>query len=134
LGIRFLFPDNWTLDESEVLEGNNTVSVYSPLGAFWSITLHPPGVDPAQVVAAAVAAMRQVYDELDEEPADETFAGREMVGSEMNFYCLDLTNTAVARSFGTPEATYLVFCQSDDREYAEVAPVFEAITRSLTTS
>jgi hypothetical protein len=133
MGIRFLFPDNWTLDESEMLEGNNTVSVYSPGGAFWSVTLHPPGVDPAQLVATAVAAMRQIYDALDEEPADERFAGREMVGREMNFYCLDLTNTAIARSFGTSDGTYLVFCQADDRELEQVAPVFEAITRSLAT-
>jgi hypothetical protein len=74
-----------------------------------------------------------VYDELDDEPTAETFAGREMIGREMNFYCLDLTNTAVARSFATEQGSYLVFCQSDDREYALVAPVFEAITRSLST-
>lgn len=27
LGLRFFYPDNWELDESEVLDGNNTVSV-----------------------------------------------------------------------------------------------------------
>lgn len=131
MGIRFLFPDNWTLDESEMLEGNNTVSVYSPDGAFWSITQHPPGLEPARLVSTAVDAMRQVYDALDEEPADASIEGREMVGREMNFYCLDLTNTAIARSFGTRRATYLVFCQADDREFEAVAPVFDAITRSL---
>ncbi len=77
--------------------------------------------------------MRQEYDELDAEPLDELVGDQEIVGCEMNFYCLDLTNTAVARSFSTPDATYLLFCQADDRELAEVGPVFEAMTLSLFT-
>jgi hypothetical protein len=131
LGIQFMYPDNWTLDESEVLEGNNTVSVYSPGGGFWSIIIHPPELEPAEIVSAAVQAMRQEYDELDAEPRNEKIAGRDVVGMELNFYCLDLTNTAVLRSFSTDDAAYLVICQSDDREYDEIGPVFEAITNSL---
>ncbi|HVW36950.1 MAG TPA: hypothetical protein VHB99_06580, partial [Pirellulales bacterium] len=61
----------------------------------------------------------------------ETIAGQELLGWDMNFYCLDLTNTAQVRGFGTDEATYLIFCQADDREFEEVEPVFAAITRSL---
>ena len=30
MGIRFMYPDNWTLDEEEALHGNQSVSVYSP--------------------------------------------------------------------------------------------------------
>jgi hypothetical protein len=134
LGIRFMYPDNWTLDESEALEGNDTVTVYSPDGAFWSIIMHPPGLEPKDLVDAAVDAMRDVYDELDAETGQETIGERTVVSSEMNFYCLDLTNTAIARSFATPTATYLLLCQADDREFEEVGPVFEAITRSLLTS
>ena len=133
LGFRFQYPDNWTLDESEMLDGNNSVSVFSPNGAFWSVIVHPAGLDPQDLVDAAVKAMRQEYDELDAEPLDELVGDQEIVGCEMNFYCLDLTNTAIARSFATPDATYLLFCQADDRELAEVGPVFEAMTLSLFT-
>lgn len=131
LGIRFLYPDNWTLDEGEVLEGNSMVSVYSPGGAFWSVILHPPGLDPEDLVEAAVDTMRQEYDDLDADAMRESIAGHDVVGSEMNFYCLDLTNTAVVRSYATDEATYLVLCQADDREYQQVAAVLDAITLSL---
>ena len=41
LGIRFLYPENWKLDESEALEGNQVVTVYSPGESFWSIMIHP---------------------------------------------------------------------------------------------
>jgi hypothetical protein len=131
LGIRFQYPENWTLDEIEARDNRNSVSVYSPAGAFWSITLHPPDLSPQELADAALAAMRQEYDELDAEPVAETVAGRELVGWDMNFYCLDLTNTAIVRGFNRPEATYLVFCQADDREFDAVERIFAAITFSL---
>src|SRR5687767_4732077 len=90
LGIRFRYPGNWTLDESDALEGQNSVCVYSPGGAFWSITLHPPDIDPQTLVDAALNAMRQEYQDLDAQAVRETVAGRELIGCDMNFYCLDL--------------------------------------------
>jgi hypothetical protein len=131
LGIRFLYPENWKLDESEALAGNQLVSLYSPGGSFWSVMIHPPGTAPAKLAATALKAMRQQYAELDADEVHETVAGHELVGYDMNFYCLDLTNTAQVRSYRTAEAAYVVFCQADDREFAEIQEVFRAITVSL---
>ncbi|HEX4130311.1 MAG TPA: hypothetical protein VHZ24_09720 [Pirellulales bacterium] len=131
LGIRFFFPEDWDLDESEALDGNNMVSVYSPLGAFWSVIVHPPGLEPEDLLDAALEAMRQEYPELDAEPFCDVIQGHEIVGSDLNFYCLDLTNSALVRAFGTSRGTYLVLCQADDREFERVGAVFEAMTHSL---
>ncbi len=131
LGIHFLYPENWILDETEALEGNQSVTIVSPGGAFWSVMVHPAGEDPQELADAALTAMRQQYDELDAEPVAETIAGQDLVGYDMNFYCLDLTNTALVRCYQTPDATYVVFCQADDREFDQVAQVFRAITTSL---
>ena len=131
LGIRFLYPENWQLDESEALAGNDVITVYSPGGSFWSVMIHPPGTAPSKLAATALEAMRQQYDELDADEVREIVAGHEMVGYDMNFYCLDLTNTALVRSYRTDDAAYVVFCQADDREFAEIEPVFRAITLSL---
>ncbi|HET6882805.1 MAG TPA: hypothetical protein VFI31_21740 [Pirellulales bacterium] len=131
LGIKFQYPKNWTLDEGEALEGEQSVSVYSPGGAFWSVVVRPPSQAPQELVDAALATMKQVYDELDAEPVEETIGDVELVGCDINFYCLDLTNTAVVRSGRTPRATLLVLWQADDRELAEVEAVFQAMTRSL---
>ncbi len=131
LGIHFQYPDNWSLDEIEARDSGNAITVYSPGGAFWSITIHPAEVAPQKLVDAALKTMQQEYDELDAERVAETVAGHDLVGWDMNFYCLDLTNTAQVRSFQTAEASYLVFCQADDREFNEVAGIFRAITFSL---
>ena len=131
LGIRFQYPDNWTLDEGEALEGEKSVSVYSPGGAFWSVMIHPRCQAPEDLVDAALKTMKEVYDDLDAEAVEETMGDMELVGCDMNFYCLDLTNTAAVRSGRTDDATLVIFWQADDRELVEVEAVFRAITLSL---
>jgi hypothetical protein len=131
LGIRFTYPENWRVDESEALGGECSVTVYSPGGSFWAVSLHAPETDPRNLVKAAVKALRETYQDLDDEPLTEEIAGHELAGSDVNFYCLDLTNTALVRSFHTPRFNGLVLCQADDREFAEIEPVFRAMTQSL---
>ncbi len=131
LGIRFLYPENWKLDESEALEGNQVVTVYSPGESFWSVMIHPPTATPEKLAATALKAMRQQYDELDADEVHETVAGQDLTGYDMNFYCLDLTNTAQVRTYSTPEAAYVIFCQAEDREFAQIEKIFQAITISL---
>ena len=77
LGIRFTYPENWRLDETEALQGAATVTVYSPGGSFWSISLHAIETVPEELVAATVKALRETYDELDAEPMTEAVAGHE---------------------------------------------------------
>jgi hypothetical protein len=131
LGVRFQYPDNWVLDEKDALAGEDSVSVYSPGGAFWTLAIHTPDMRPRDLADAAVKAMRQVYEEIDSERVRETIAGHKLIGYDLNFYCLDLTNTAQVRVARTPRASFVVFCQADDREFAEIEPVFRAITASL---
>ncbi len=131
MGIRFLYPDNWKLDEGEALEGNRSVSVYSPGGAFWSITLHQPSADPQQLAATALEALQAEYRDSEYEPVCEEIAGQPTSGYDFNFFYLDFTNTALVRAFRTGDATCLVLCQAEDREYEQFEPIFRAITTSL---
>lgn len=131
LGIRFQYPENWALDERDALEGENSVAVYSPGGSFWSIVVYDADLPLSDLVEAALTAMREEYDELDIEAVRETVAGQKLIGYDLNFYCLDLTNTALIRGVRGEGATYLIYCQADDREFADLEPVFRAITTSL---
>jgi hypothetical protein len=130
-GLAFDHPDNWTVDTDDAEGRFAAVTVYSPDGAFWSVSGHAPGGDPAELAAAVVAQMREEYRELDSEPAADTVLGRPLAGFDLNFYCLDLTNTAQVRTLSTPTAIYLFHCQADDREWDRVSPVFAAITTSF---
>ncbi|HEV2968710.1 MAG TPA: hypothetical protein VGY55_01900 [Pirellulales bacterium] len=129
LGVHFQYPENWTLEAANEADGEE-VTVYSPGGAFWSLTIHERG-DPVELMDIVVDAMREEYDELDAEAVEDSIAGQELTGYDLNFYCLDLTNTAEIRAFNRGAKTYLLIWQAEDRDYDLVRPVFRAIATSL---
>ena len=131
LGIRFLYPDNWTLDEQEAFAGNRCVSVYSPAGAFWSIALHAANTDPGELASTALATLKAEYEHSEAEEVSEQIGGQRLSGYDLSFFYLDLTNTALIRGFRTAAAGCLVLCQAEDREFEQIALVFRAITTSL---
>ena len=131
LGITFQYPENWQLDEEEMRGGQSAVTVLSPGGAFWSVAVHTTSADPARMAQAALDTMRKEYEGLEAEPVKEAIAGHELIGFDLNFIYLDLTNTAGVRSLRADGTTYTIFFQSEDREYGEVGLVFRAMTLSL---
>jgi hypothetical protein len=131
LGISFLYPDNWTLEQEGATGGHGSVTVYSPSGAFLTISIYPPLTDPIDLANQAVDGIRDEYNEADVEDAPETILGRELMGYDLNFFCMDLTSTAKVRCLRTDQATYAVFCQAEDADFERLARVFDAITASL---
>jgi hypothetical protein len=134
LGISFQYPDNWTLDDSDALLGRRSVTVFSPGGAFWSIALQPDTAEPKTAAATVVDTLKQEYQGLEAELVEESVAGHDLVGYDLAFYCLDLTNTAHIRALRIAHTTYTIYCQAEDREYQQVKRVFEAMTLTLLNS
>lgn len=130
-GLRFLYPEGWELDESEMHTDKTSVSVYSPGGAFWSVSVHPRSAEPQDMADTAVQTMRSEYEQVDAESSRATVAGSELVGYEMSFFYLDLVCTATVHSLRTEMATYVFFCQGEDAEFQRQAEVFRAITTSF---
>jgi hypothetical protein len=128
-GVRFQYPENWSLDESEA--GECAVTVYSPGGAFWSLVWRDLAEDPHELAVEALQALKKEYAETESEPASDTLGEQEISGFDVSFYYLDLTNTAIIRGFRTPTASCLLLCQAEDREFRKVEPVFQAMTASL---
>jgi hypothetical protein len=131
LGVRFQYPDNWTLETDAVSEERQTISVYSPGGAFWTVMCHSPDADLEELARTALVAMENEYEDLDSEAIQEQIGDVEVQGFDLNFYCLDLTNTAWIRVGSGKKASYLVICQAEDLEFVEVSGVFRAMTASL---
>jgi len=131
LGISFQYPDNWTLDEEDAVAGRDSVTVYSPGGSFWSMAIHPRFADPRQLAEAALDAMKQEYKELEVAEVSESVGDHELIGYDLNFYYLDLTNTAKIRCVRADQQTLTVFCQGEDREFDQIRIVFQAMTVSL---
>ena len=131
LGLDFSYPDSWSVDTDDARDGRAAATVYAPDGGFWSVSGHAAGGRPVELAEAVVAEMRDEYRDLDAEHAVDDVAGRTLEGFDLNFYCLDLTNTAQVRTLATPAAVWLFFCQAEDREWDRIAPVFAAMTTSF---
>lgn len=128
-GVSFQYPDGWALEVEEE-DGGHDITVYGQDGSFWSLTING-GADPLELAQIVVQAMDEQYDELDAEAATDMIAGQELVGFDVNFYCLDLTNTAQIRAFRAGSRTMLLMWQAEDHDFAAEAPIFRAITTSL---
>jgi hypothetical protein len=133
-GISFQYPENWTLEEEEMEdlpEEHHAITVYSPGGAFWTVTVHPRHSDPKKLAVAVVKAMKEEYEGIEVEDARETCLTRELIGFDFNFIYLDLINIAQIRGLKCPNATYMIFCQAEDQEFEAIQKVFQAMTVSL---
>lgn len=133
-GLAFDYPDSWSIDTDVDDDTAAAVTALAPDGGFWSVSAHPPGTDPESLSLAVSQQMQEEYRDLDTEAASDDVAGRLLHGFDFNFYCLDLTNTAHVRALATPTATYVVFCQAEDREWDRISPVFAAMTASFVQS
>jgi hypothetical protein len=131
LGLAFDYPDNWSVEIDDSSADRAAVTVTTPEGGFWSVSGQPAGLPAAELAEAVVLQMRSEYRDLDSEAVRDSVAGRRLEGWDLNFYCLDLTNTAQVRAIETPTTTYLLIAQAEDREWERVAPVFAAMTASF---
>jgi hypothetical protein len=129
-GVRFQYPENWTLEIGDGADGKE-MTVYSPGDAFWFLSIHDCGEEPWELMDVVLHAMREIYDQLDFEVVEDSIAGQRLGGYNVNFYCLDLTNTTHIRAFQRGAITYVMVWQGEDREFNARVPVFRAIATSL---
>jgi hypothetical protein len=131
LGIRFDYPDNWTVEQSD--DGGESVQVVvsSPHTAFWQLSKHPVGTELEPLFDEVLAAIRSEYEEIEVEPDDAVIEGQLVTGFAVNFFYLDLTNTCWVRGLETPSGSYLLVCQAEDREFAQAGLVFDAMLASV---
>lgn len=130
-GIRFEFPENWDVDAPAEAAGDVSITVSSPETAFWSLTRYHDTVNPTELLEQVLAAMKDEYALLEFDTAADKFEDQSMVGYDINFFYLDLSNTAWFRGFQREGITYLLLCQAEDREMERVRPVLQAMTVSL---
>lgn len=129
-GIRFRYPENWTLDR-EKNEYGWTVSVQSPETAFLMVCLREDMPDTAEIAEAALETLREEYKDLEADDCVDSMAGQPAVGHNIRFFSLDLTNTCWTRSFYAAQGTVLVMCQITDLELDKNEPVLRAMCASM---
>ena len=130
-GVHFEYPENWKLDDDPSDQSQTTITVFSPGGAFWTLSVLPRDIDLPLMLKTLLDALADEYQDIDSGAVSDQVESQAMVGYDVNFYCLDLTTSALIRGFQTLRASYVLLCQAEDREFTRVKPVFDAMTTSL---
>jgi len=129
-GISFAYPERWELAEN--LEPDQvTISLTSPGTSFLTICLFQDRPDPAEVAEATLDAFREEYTELDIYPVKAKVGRRPAIAWDLEFFCLELTNSARIRAFRAPRFTCLVLFQGTDQEFEKTEETFHKIARSI---
>jgi hypothetical protein len=130
-GVRFLYPENWSILDEEADEWPRTVTLQSPETGFWTLQVYPPDQDARQAVLTVIESIREVYPDLEVLPAKETIGDAETKGVDIAFFYLDLLVEAKIRCLKTPSGVVLWHYQAESRELDKIEPVFRAIATSL---
>lgn len=134
-GIRFLYPENWELDNRDDTGQPWSVSVHSPTGAFWSITVHDQDTELTELLDQTLQTIEQEYEQsfFESFQAKEEIAGHMTPGYDINFFYLDFLICAKLRVFQLGQHDCVVLYQGENRDFDELQRVFDAITFSLFT-
>lgn len=131
LGVRFLYPENWSIIDEEDDGWPRTVTVQSPQTGFWSLHVYPPNHKFQPVIDELVGAIQDEYGEVEVLPAEETYGDTETNGVDLAFFYLDLLVEAKIRFLQTPAATLVWLYQAESREFESMEAVFQAMAVSM---
>lgn len=130
-GIRFLYPETWSLTEFGDAEEFQEISLESPEGSIWSVSVFSGDASAEQVIQSCLEALKDQYDDLESFEFSGDYNGFDATGFDADFYCLDFLVTAQTRTLNHGGKIYSFFCQAESREFEKNKDVFNALTLSL---
>ena len=131
LGIRFLYPENWSVVDEERDGWPRSVTVQSPETSFWTLLVYPPRQASGPIIDHVIESIRETYEDLEVLEAKEVIGDIAASGVDICFFYLDLLVEAKIRVLSTPSATLLWHYQAESREFDKMEAVFQAMAVSL---
>jgi len=130
-GVRFEYPADWAVVVTE--DGpETTIDVQHPEGlAFALVRSDEECPDPAGLANQALAAMREEYPDLEAAPVIEPLREHVATGHDVDFFSLDVANSARIRCFRTPRRTILIFGQWSDLGEDDLPEKVRGVFRSI---
>ena len=137
-GIRFLYPDNWSIAERAEEDGENGATLDLPGGGFVSLELTDGG-EVESMVDGIVAAIAADYEDLEREDIRREVLPQSTPVTDLRFYYLDLlivSRLVVLDPPGQPPGgdRLVVQMQAESRDFDKNEPVFDAILKQIVDS
>ncbi len=130
-GVKFLYPDNWSVVDRDEAEGEEGVTLELPSGGFFSIEREVEGQLADEVFEEIASSFENDYGEVERE--ELALNVPESVGRavEFRFYYLDLLIISRLLILNRREDTYLIQMQAESRDFEANEMVFQAILQQL---
>lgn len=133
-GLKFLYPENWKLTDGQDRELPYQVEIETPSGGIWSVNVFPAEDATEELLADAITALEESYEDVEVTPANPDFEGFPSRGVDAYFYCLDFMVIARIRVIEADRYKLVFLYQAESRDFDVHHEVFRAITTSLLQS
>ncbi len=130
-GIKFLYPDNWSVADRSENEGNEGVTLDLPSGGFFTIECEHEGQLAEELIEEIADTIEEDYGEIEREEIRLTGAPDNEKAVEFRFYYLDLLILSRLVIVNINNATYLVQMQAESRDFDANEMVFAAILKQI---
>ena len=130
-GVKFLYPENWSLVDRDAAEGEEGVTLELPSGGFFSIEREVEGQLADEVLEEIASSFENDYGEVEREELAFNSAESVERAVEFRFYYLDLLIISRLLILNRRENTYLIQMQAESRDFEANEMVFQAILQQL---
>ena len=132
-GIKFLYPDNWSVVDRGEGEGEEGVTLELPSGGFFSIEREAEGQLADELIEDLLSSFEVEYGEVEREELPLDSQGDVERAVEFRFYYLDLLIISRMLILERREKSYVVQIQAESRDFESNEMVFHAILKQLET-
>jgi hypothetical protein len=134
-GVRFLYPDNWTIADRAEEDGDQGTTLDLPSGGFVSVDLIAAD-QVEELIEGIVSTIAADYEDLERDEATLEVLPENTPVIDLRFYYLDLlivSRLVVLNPAGDEaDADALVIqIQAESRDFDKNEPVFDAILKQI---
>ena len=136
-GVRFLYPDNWSIAERSDEEGEHGATLDLPGGGF--VSLEMTQADAVEsLIDGIVEAIAADYEDLEREDHGRDLLPEDTPVTDLRFYYLDLL--IISRLVildppgGEADERLVIQLQAESRDFDKNEPVFDAILKQIVES
>ncbi len=127
-GLKFLYPDNWTIADRAEIEGNSGVTFELPCGGFFSIEPLRVGQLTDELIGEVADSIAEEYGEVERDEIATDDRGRTV---DLRFYYLDLMVVSRLKFIQIGDRDFFVQMQAESRDFDSNEMVFEAILKQI---
>ena len=130
-GVKFLYPDNWTLAERDEEGGDEGVTLELPGGGFFAVERERDGELVEELIEEVADSLAEDYGDVEREEVELPGASDQERCVEFRFYYLDLLIISRLTIMKLDGVTLVVQMQAESRDFDANEMVFEALLKQI---